>query len=270
MENLKMTALADGKTIYAPQLVDLSETGCLDELEHAVWNLFLKYAKYFGINCQNESEPDWATVKAIQETVLKQFEDAGVLFDHVGIDKKFLEEIKKHCLSEEDMTYILSDSIIPSAVKKLKWEKLIATTPLECDLDFARSILNSCGVVLYAILPSGKALMLYDFDFAKERGIVVLEYPSYKMNRNKECKNETQNESFFFTFGSNEVYPYKGGWVEVYAKDKREASEKFRYRYPDRKNGLLNCANVYSEKEFLKTCMGIGGNRGYFCHDIIL
>lgn len=86
----------------------------------------------------------------------------------------------------------------------------------------------------------------------------------------KECKNETQNEIFFFTFGSKEVYPYEGGWVEVYAKDKKETSEKFSCKYPDRKNGLLNCACVYSKEEFFKNGMGTGGNRGYYCHDIIL
>lgn len=72
---------------------------------------------------------------------------------------------------------------------------------------------------------------------------------------------------FYFTFGSDEKFPFQGGWVEVHAKDLRWAIEIFRRKYPDRDDyGCLNCADYYSEEDFdmLET-----GNRGAFCHEVL-
>lgn len=43
---------------------------------------------------------------------------------------------------------------------------------------------------------------------------------------------------FFYTFGSDEKFPYQNGWVEVHAADWNEAHEKFRARFPGQASRL--------------------------------
>ena len=74
--------------------------------------------------------------------------------------------------------------------------------------------------------------------------------------------------NFYFTFGSDETFPFKGGWVVVKASSFEEAVEKFKKRY-GHENGPVNCAFIYPEDEFKKTKMYSLGNLGYFCHDVI-
>lgn len=71
--------LADGKTIIAPDVVDISKLGFLDELEYTLWSTIEDYMLSFGIRTLDD-EPDWATVKAVQECILNQFIAAGVNF----------------------------------------------------------------------------------------------------------------------------------------------------------------------------------------------
>ena len=73
------TWLPDGKEIDVPVVVDISELGCLDELEYSMWNVIQEYMAQFGIKTKDD-EPDWATVKAVQDSLLKVFIDAGVNF----------------------------------------------------------------------------------------------------------------------------------------------------------------------------------------------
>lgn len=75
---------------------------------------------------------------------------------------------------------------------------------------------------------------------------------------------------FFFTFsaeGSGQAFV--GGWVEIYAEDRDAATEVFRKYYPDTEEGYLNCAEIYSEAEFIRTKMYLNGNYGEKCHDIL-
>ena len=73
---------------------------------------------------------------------------------------------------------------------------------------------------------------------------------------------------YYFTFGTSGKYPYKGGWVTVYAVDIHHAIQLFREKYADRDNyGAINCADYYSEKEFT---MKETGNFGAYCHDVIM
>ena len=71
--------LADGKKITAPAVVDVSALGCMDELEYELWHVIENYMAQFGIRTQDD-EPDWATVKAVQESIFTAFTDAGVDF----------------------------------------------------------------------------------------------------------------------------------------------------------------------------------------------
>lgn len=89
--------LADGKTIIAPDVVDISKLGFLDELEYTLWSTIEDYMLSFGIRTTDD-EPDWATVKAVQECILNQFIAAGVnfkIFDdatQAEINKKLKEK----------------------------------------------------------------------------------------------------------------------------------------------------------------------------------
>lgn len=71
--------LADGKKITAPAVVDVSALGCMDELEYELWHVIEDYMVQFGIRTQDD-EPDWATVKAVQDSIFTAFIDAGVDF----------------------------------------------------------------------------------------------------------------------------------------------------------------------------------------------
>lgn len=89
--------LANGKKITAPAVVDVSALGCMDELEYELWHVIEDYMVQFGIRTQDD-EPDWATVKAVQDCILNQFIGAGVnfkLFDdetQAEINKRFREK----------------------------------------------------------------------------------------------------------------------------------------------------------------------------------
>lgn len=74
-------------------------------------------------------------------------------------------------------------------------------------------------------------------------------------------------KKFYFTFGTDPEYPFRGGWVEVEARTLKEAVGVFKALYPNRPDSnLLNCADWYTEDEFLETDMYQAGNDGARCH----
>ena len=78
-----------------------------------------------------------------------------------------------------------------------------------------------------------------------------------------------QINNFYFTFGTDEAFPFQGGWVIVKAPDMMTARQIFMLYFPS-VSGYLNCAFVYSEEEFKKTKMYKDGeNMGAGCHMII-
>lgn len=85
--------LADGKKITAPAVVDVSALGCMDELEYELWRVIENYMAQFGIRTQDD-EPDWATVKAVQESIFTAFTDAGVDFKF-GYEERVAQAIKQ-------------------------------------------------------------------------------------------------------------------------------------------------------------------------------
>ncbi len=60
---------------------------------------------------------------------------------------------------------------------------------------------------------------------------------------------------YYYTFGTDENFPYYCGHVEIYAESWEKAHEKFRTRFPDRHKNTLNCAFYYDEKEWEKNHM---------------
>ena len=85
--------LADGKKITAPAVMDVSALGCMDELEYELWHVIENYMAQFGIRTQDD-EPDWATVKAVQESIFTAFTDAGVDFKF-GYEERVAQAIKQ-------------------------------------------------------------------------------------------------------------------------------------------------------------------------------
>lgn len=76
-------------------------------------------------------------------------------------------------------------------------------------------------------------------------------------------------EKYYFTYGTSDSYPYNGGWTEVYADDKKQAIALFRAVHPDVKEGIINCASIYTENAFLDTEMSDDANFGERCHEAI-
>lgn len=75
---------------------------------------------------------------------------------------------------------------------------------------------------------------------------------------------------FYFTYGTDNTQPFKGGWTEVEAPDFDSACAAFRAYHPDKTKGLLNCGGVYSEERFNCTKMHTIGNFGFRCHEKII
>lgn len=74
------------------------------------------------------------------------------------------------------------------------------------------------------------------------------------------------NKNYYFTFGTYENFPFKGGWIIINAPNVVAAKEIF-CRYFPSDSGLLNCSFVYDEKEFKKTKMyKENSNLGSGCH----
>lgn len=71
--------LPDGKRITVPEIVDISAIGTFDELEYSLWHMIEEYLVLFGIRTYDDT-PDWATVKAVQDSILTVLTDAGVNF----------------------------------------------------------------------------------------------------------------------------------------------------------------------------------------------
>ena len=72
-------------------------------------------------------------------------------------------------------------------------------------------------------------------------------------------------ETFYYTFGNDERFPFQSGWVEVNADSLIEANDMFRSYFADR-NGALNCAFVYNDEEWAQTPMAQSDAPEQICH----
>lgn len=81
-------------------------------------------------------------------------------------------------------------------------------------------------------------------------------------------KCEALNKRYFYTFGSDEKFPYQNGWVEVHAAGWNEAHAKFRARFPDRSHNCLNCAFFYDEVKWHQMDPEHTWH-GYHCYEVI-
>lgn len=92
--------LGDGKKITAPVVVDVSRLCSLDELGYSMWTTIEEYLALFGIRTEDD-QPDWYTVKAVQDKLLDVLQEAGVNFNflteeqHEAIEKAMAEKEAK-------------------------------------------------------------------------------------------------------------------------------------------------------------------------------
>lgn len=73
---------------------------------------------------------------------------------------------------------------------------------------------------------------------------------------------------YYFTYGI-EGQPFHGGWSEVEAPDSHAAVAAYRVFHPDKIEGIVNCACIYTEEQFEKTEMFSQGNFGFRAHETI-
>lgn len=76
-------------------------------------------------------------------------------------------------------------------------------------------------------------------------------------------------KKYYFTYGTSEQYPFRGGWTLVYAPDINAATMVFRAYHPDVTEGILNCADYYPAEHFEKSEAYTNGNLGGGLHEII-
>ena len=76
---------------------------------------------------------------------------------------------------------------------------------------------------------------------------------------------------FYFTYGSDERFPYQRGWTEIEAPDMATACAAFRHFHPDSdpEAPCLNCAVIYTEAEFQNTVMYVQANYHDCCRERI-
>lgn len=78
-------------------------------------------------------------------------------------------------------------------------------------------------------------------------------------------------QRFYFTFGTDPKFPYHGGWVEVLAPNMKSAADAFKAHFPnDLDDSVLNCADYYTEDDFIRYGFLQDGNWDSRCHAVII
>lgn len=72
----------------------------------------------------------------------------------------------------------------------------------------------------------------------------------------------------YFTYGTSERMPFKGGWSIVEGETYEQCIALYKAVHPQ-KDDCINCAFIYTEDEFKKTGMAEYGNLDARTHEII-
>lgn len=71
---------------------------------------------------------------------------------------------------------------------------------------------------------------------------------------------------YYFTYETDNRFPFQSGWTEVEAESYDEAVEAFQAFHPNRPGSdFINCAGIYGEKSFGRKRMAKEGNFGRKC-----
>jgi len=76
------------------------------------------------------------------------------------------------------------------------------------------------------------------------------EYKSNLLARYIKLHGGEPQKKFYFSFGSDPGFPFQNTFIIVVAETEKAAVEKFRKKYPDRHEGIVNCAFWYSEESW--------------------
>lgn len=61
---------------------------------------------------------------------------------------------------------------------------------------------------------------------------------------------------YYFTYGSDDRFPFQSGWTEVEAESYDQAVEGFQAFHPNRPGSdFINCAGIYGEESFSRKRM---------------
>lgn len=72
--------------------------------------------------------------------------------------------------------------------------------------------------------------------------------------------------TYYFTYGSDDRFPFQSGWTEVEAESYDQAVEAFQAFHPNRPGSdFINCAGIYGEESFSRKRMAKEGNFGSKC-----
>lgn len=84
-----------------------------------------------------------------------------------------------------------------------------------------------------------------------------------------------ENQYYYFTFGTDERFPFSNGCVKVQASSRSEAVKKFNKKYPPR-NDLVNCSFIYDQWTFNQAIIFAEENHGIlysrifsYIHDVL-
>lgn len=77
----------------------------------------------------------------------------------------------------------------------------------------------------------------------------------------------TSLKNYYFTFGTDELFPYERGFLIVKASDMKAAIKKFNQKHPPIRGEIINCSDYYEEDQF-KRYFG-DENLGAGCHEVI-
>lgn len=110
-----------------------------------------------------------------------------------------------------------------------------------------------------------------DSDCSSESILKRVEKKIREKPENPSCKWLLDRKRFYFTFGSDEKFPYQGGWVEIFAFNSNQAIIAFKRIFCDRGNDdILNFESCYTEKGFVESGMLLKGNLGKRCHAVVI
>lgn len=78
-------------------------------------------------------------------------------------------------------------------------------------------------------------------------------YETAMLARFMELKTGNPHKKFYFTFGSDPGFPYPNAYIIILAEDEPDAIKKFRGKFQDRNEGVINCSFWYTEEQWRET-----------------
>lgn len=93
--------------------------------------------------------------------------------------------------------------------------------------------------------------LVNDNDALQERVQNQADYLQKLIELIEPAHDEKPTKYFYFSFGSNDKFPYKNGYVVVKAKNELEATKEFKQHCPNRpETDYINCAFIYPQQEW--------------------